>query len=167
MLLSHQKNQKMHFELYKTLFVKKRLDLIAERLSKPVSSEEKSSFLFTPEERIEGFDTVCFSYPGLTDPDPAFNGTLRSLLYLNSSKELCLSTWATGKDPRIEILLPNIKSYSLVFFDPQTNEWKDRWPAHFSHLPVWMRLHIKADESLEFLFRISQSSEPILYVEGL
>ncbi len=161
-LLTSQKNQKRQTQVHKILFLKERLDKIA--LLTSSSQEEDQNFLFTPLEKAEGLPTVCFSYENAPDPDPAFNGKVCSLLYLNSIKQLCLATWAQENKPRIDFLFGPVDSFSLSYFDPQTNFWRDDWPETFHHLPLWMRLKIDGNEKLELLFRLDHSFEPILYV---
>jgi hypothetical protein len=163
-LTTSEKNQNAQVQIHKLLFVKERLDKIA--LLVASSQEGDANCLFTPGEPVEGLPTVCFSYYNQPDPNPSFNGKVCSLLYLNSVKELCLSTWSEEKEARIDLLLQGVSSFSLSYFDPQTNLWREDWPESFHHLPLWMRLIVEADQKLEFLFRLDQSFEPILYVGG-
>ncbi len=163
-LVTHQKNQKIQAEAYKLLFLKERLDKIASLVASSPSKEEKNT-VFTPQEKVEGIQTVCFSYHNAPDPDPAFNGRVCSLLYMNSIKQLCLATWSTEKTPRIDILLQGTTSFSLNFFDPQINLWRNDWPDTIKHIPLWMRLNIDGQEKLELLFRLDHCLDPILYLE--
>ncbi len=161
-LVTSEKNQNAQVQIHKMLFVKERLDKIA--LLVASSQEGEANYLFTPRERVEGLPTVCFSYYNQPDPVPSFNGQVSSLLYLNSIKELCLATWSQEKEERIDLLLQGVSSFSLSYFDPQTNLWREDWPEDFKHLPLWMRLIVQADQKLELLFRLDHSFEPILYV---
>ena len=164
-LLTYQKNQKTQTQLHKILFIKNRLDKVIMLVASPPAQETDKNFLFTPEEKIEGSSTVCFSYLNAPDPEIAFNGEVRSLLYLNSIKQLCLATWSFEKEVRIDCLLESVTSFDLSYFDPQTNHWREDWPDSFGRLPLWMRLKTKGSENLNLLFRIDHSFDPILYLE--
>ena len=161
-LAASEKNQKAQVQIHKLVFLKERLDKIALLLAS--DRERDANYLFTPGGKVEGLPTVCFSYYNQPDLDPSFNGKVCSLLYLNSVKELCLATWSQEKEARIELLAQGVSSFTLSYFDPQTNLWREDWPETFHHLPLWMRLKVDTDEALELLFRLDQSFEPILYV---
>jgi hypothetical protein len=161
-LVTSEKNQKAQVQIHKTVFLKERLDKIA--LLVVSSRESDVNCLFTPKEKVEGLPTVCFSYYNQPDPIPSFNGHVCSLLYVNSLKELCVATWSAEKEERIDLLLQGVSSFSLCYFDPQTNLWREDWPEDFKHLPLWMRLIVEAEAKLELLFRLDQSFDPILYI---
>jgi hypothetical protein len=161
-LVTSEKNQKLQSQVHKMVFLKERLDKIA--LLVASSQEGDANYLFTPQEKVEGLPTVCLSYYNQPDPTSSFNGKVCSLLYLNSVKELCLATWSQEKEARIDLLLQGVSAFSLSYFDPQTNLWREDWPESFHHLPLWMRLKVEADPKIELLFRLDQSFEPILYV---
>jgi hypothetical protein len=163
-LVTYQKNQKTQTAIHRLLFLKERLDKLCMQVASSPSKEDKNS-VFTPEEKVEGVPTVCFSYYHAPDPDPAFNGRVCSLLYMNSIKQMCLATWSNEKTPRIDILLQSVSSFRLNFFDPQTNLWREDWPDNLKHLPLWMRLNTEGKEPLELLFRLDSPVDPILYLE--
>lgn len=161
-LVTSEKNQKAQIRIHKIIFLKERLDKIA--LLVASSQEGDSNCLFTPREKVEGLPTVCFFYENQPDPGPSFNGKVCSLLYLNSMKELCLATWSEEKEERIDILFQGVSSFSLCYFDPQTNFRREDWPEDFKHLPLWIRLIVEEEAKLELLFRLDHSFEPILHV---
>lgn len=164
-LTTYQKNQKSQTQIQKLLFIHQRLDKLARLVSTPPPIEEEKNYLFTPEERIEGFETLCFSYYNAPDLDPSFNGRVRSLLFLNAQKELCLTTWSREKTPRTDILLKPVQGWALSYFNPQTNSWRDDWPGSFSHLPLWILCKIEGEEPFEIRLKIERSFEPILYLD--
>lgn len=164
-LTTYQKNQKTQTQIQKILFIKQRIDKLVSLVADPSPIEEEKNYVFTPSEKIEGFQTLCLSYHNSPDPEPLFSGRVRSLLYLNPNKELCLSTWAPDKQLRTEILLQKTLAFSLSYFDPQTNLWREDWPSSFGHLPVWILLKIESETLLELRFKVERSFEPILYIE--
>ncbi len=163
-LVTYQKNQKAQAQIHSTLFLKERIDKLAALVASPPAQKKEKNFIFTPHEKVEGVATVCFSYYNEPDPDPSFNGRVYSLIYLNSIKQLCLASWSAEKKLRIDLLLKSVSSFTLSYFDPQTNLWRTNWPDTFEHLPLWMRLNTDGNEQLELLFRLDYPSEPILYL---
>ncbi len=165
-LVAYQKNQKEQTEIHKILWVKTKLDTIASYVSAP--PKEKDLYppsLFTPENLIEGFPTVCFRYRHPPDPELSFNGAVDSLLYINPQKALCLATWSLDQKMRIEQLMHPISSFHLSFFDEQTSMWREDWPDSMDHLPLWMKVQIETETTIELFFRTNYSLDPIFYLE--
>lgn len=163
---TYETQQKKQINIHKILFLKHRLEQIAVSLAEiPGEKEEETNILFTPRQKSEGLPTVCFLYPNLPDLDPSFNGKVWSLLYVDPHKRLCLATWAADNKTRVDILLDSLSSLSFAYFDPQTNLWRDDWPESLEHLPLWMKLQVNGENSIDLLFRLQQSLEPILYLE--
>lgn len=164
-MVTYQTQQKKQMYIHKVLFLKQRLEQIAAFMTELSSEEEKEkNVLFTPKEKSEGFSTVCFSYLAAPDSDPSFNGRVWSLLYLDPHKRLCLATWGSDSKTRVDVLLDSVSSLSFSYFDPQTNLWREDWPGDLEHLPIWMRLSTNGEESIDLLFRLQHSLEPILYL---
>ncbi len=163
---TYQIQQEKQIHIHKILFLKQRLEQIATSLAAiPAENEQETNTLFTPKQNSEGLPTVCFSYQNLLDFDPSFNGKVWSLLYVDPHKRLCLATWAPDHKTRVDILLDSISSLSFAYFDPQTNLWRDDWPESLEHLPLWMKLQVNGENSIDLLFRLQQSLELILYLE--
>jgi hypothetical protein len=69
---------------------------------------------------------LFFSYDYGVDPNPAFCGNLKGMLYLNHTHQLCLATWS-GQDSRQEIFLEQIESFKLNLFDVKKKQWRHTW----------------------------------------
>lgn len=165
-MVTYQTQQKKQLNVHKILFLKQRLEQIATFMTETFSEEgEEKNTLFTPKQKSEGLPTLCFSYQNTPDSDPFFNGRICSLLYVSPDKKLCLATWGSDKRTRVDVLLDIVSSLSFSYFDPQTNLWRDDWPETLEHLPLWMRLKTNGEESIDLLFRLQHSLEPILYLE--
>jgi hypothetical protein len=164
-MVVHLQIQKQEIALHKWLFIKLRLEKLLERMDIIPVKGEQASFLFSPPGGLNGFSSVCFSYLNGPDPEFVFNGQVRSLLYINENKKLCLTTWAFERTSRTEILLDSVSSFSLSFFDPQTNLWREDWPDKFAHRPLWMKVDIETTEKIDLIFRLSPSSDPIFYLK--
>lgn len=163
-LFTYQQMQKKQTELHKLVFLKERLSRVIDLVGVPSPKEEDLHFLFTPSDKIEGFTSLCFSYTNEPDPDFFFNGTLRSLLYVNNLKKLCLTTWGSNQTTRTETLLAPISSFSLSYFDLQTNLWREDWPDTLHYLPLWIRLTAESTESIELIFALRHPDDPIFYL---
>lgn len=163
-LITYQQVQKKQTELHKILFLKERMERIIDLVAKPCPKEEDTHFLFTPSHQIEGFSSICFSYTNEPDPNFFFNGTVRSLLYINNLKKLCLTTWGSDQTNRTEILLAPLSSFSVSYFDVQTNSWREDWPDTLHHLPLWIRINIESTERIELLFSLRHPDDPIFYL---
>ena len=162
-LISFQKVQKEEVLAHKYLFLKHRLTQISSLLAK-----REDPIFFSLEENIEGFPALCVSYDNAPDPDPSFNGPVTSTLYVDSQKNLCLKTVSKKNEIRLEILFHPISSFSLSYFDLQTNLWRDDWPKSFNEIPLWVRFKIESPEEqgpLDWIIQVSFPSDPILYLE--
>jgi hypothetical protein len=165
-MVTYQTQQTKQMHIHKLIFLKQRLEQIATFMTDISSeNEEEKNTLFTPKQKSEGFSTVYFSYHNAPDSDPAFNGKVSSLLYVDSHKKLCLATWGSDNKTRVDVLLDLVSSLSFSYFDSQTNLWRDDWPESLEHLPLWMRLKTNGEESIDLLLRMQHSLEPILYLE--
>ena len=159
---SYQKIQSLQLKTHKLFFLKQKLDCLFFLTSVP----DQGNFLFTPEDLINTYPSLCLSYKGGPDPDIAFNGILRSLLYVDNLKQLCLSTWSSDLQNRTEVLSTKISDFEIELFDHQINNWQKTWPETLDHLPLWIRLTIKNEEGSECLtFRSLHPEGPILYLE--
>ncbi len=160
-LTSYKNVQLLQNKLEPRLFLKQRL----ERIGLLLTNLSENNFIFTPNEKSE-FPSVCFSYTNEPDVNPAFNDIVRSLLYVDNGKQLCLTTWGSTLESRTEILLTEIKSLEIFFFNPETNIWQSSWNES-TPLPIWIKLVIEnsSNEPLEIKIRSSFSKEPILYLE--
>jgi hypothetical protein len=153
--------QKAQSHTHKYVFVKQRLETISSFLAIP----SKEEFLFTPAVKGEP-PSLCFSYKAGADPDPSFNGKLRSLLYVDDAKQLCLTTWNDDKAYKQEILRDNVLGLSFLFFDPQTNLWEEEWREDLSHPPLWVKVKMKTAEGEEVIqIRTALAEGPILYLQ--
>lgn len=158
---SYKNIQETHAKIEKKLFLKHRL----ERLCLRLKDLNEPNFLFTPQEKSI-FPSICFSYKAEPDKDPAFNGVVRSLLYVDERKQLCLTTWGTDLKKRTEVLLKEISSLRITFFDPEKASWEDSWLETLDHLPLWIKLEIETGkEKLDLKIRSSLHKGPILYLK--
>ena len=124
------------------------------------------NLIFTTQEKYNGFPSLYLTYENEADFDPEFNLSVSSMLYVNRLQELCLITWSSQSKSRKEILLDHVKDYELCFFDAETKEWRVDWPETLSHEPIWIQCKLKRHSKTEtFIFRLSQSQEPILFSE--
>ncbi len=156
---SYEKAQKMQSNIHRTLFIKHRL----EQVFSLVAKSSKNNFAFSP----SADNTLCISYEGGADPDPCFNKTLRSLLYKDEANRLCLATWASDVQSRVEVLLDKVSLLEFSFFDTQIGAWQSFWPESLDHLPLWVKIHIKREKEQDTLiFRMQNPAEPILYLEA-
>ncbi len=160
-LTSYKNVQLLQNKLEPRLFLKQRL----ERIGLLLRNLNEPNFIFTPSEKSE-FPSVCFSYKNEPDVNPAFNDIVRSLLYVDGAKQLCLTTWGSTLENRTEILLTQIKSLEISFFNPKINIWQSSWDES-PPLPIWIKLIIgtTSNETLEIKIRSSFTKEPILYLE--
>lgn len=165
--VSYQKAQKEQVKVHKLLFLKEKLDLIASWVSSSSFKEEKESLIFTPQNKMEGLPTLSLSYEHGPDPELIFNHFVRSLLYVNNNKTLCLATWASKGQMRVETLLDQVSSLAFSYFDPEVNLWRENWPESFDHTPLWIRIKIESEGSLELILRVSTLEEPIIYLKSL
>lgn len=163
---SYLETQQVQQQTNESLLFHHRLHRAFSLFSSPASHGNGPKFFYTPKGKINAYPSLYFSYANEADPEPGFNLCVSSLLYLNSSKELCLLTWGKQDQTRHEILLDNVKSFELHFFDPEEMDWREDWPETFEQEPIWVRVHIERTSHPEiFTFRISRSEEPILYLE--
>ena len=159
---SYQKVQVLQTKTHKVIFIKQKLD----ELFFLASISEEEGFFFTPKDLVNTYPSLCISYKGRPDPEIAFNGVLRSLLYVDNLKQLCLATWSSDLQNRIEILGRNISFFEMNFFDHQTNSWQADWPETLDHNPLWIRLQItNTDGTNNLIFRGLHPDGPILYLE--
>ncbi len=149
----------------KLLFCKQRIEKILFQFA----HEGTQHILFTPTTTKNITDTLCFSYEQTADPDPSFTGIVKSLLYTDETKQLCLATWSSEQQCRIEILHDNVLQIKYGFFDPDTNTWHDSWPESFTHPPSWLRLQMSIVDQKEtpwFFWKIGIQEGPIFYPEN-
>lgn len=159
---NYQKVQILQSKSHKLIFLKQKLEGLFFLTSIP----DSDNFLFTPKDLVNTYPSLCLSYKGGADPEPSFNRTLRSLLYVDNLNQLCLATWSDDLQNRIEILSTKISSFEIVFFDHETKSWQESWPETLEHLPLWIKLHIKTPDGEEKLtFRVLHPEGPILYLE--
>jgi hypothetical protein len=149
--------QVLQAKAHKKLFVKERL----EKLSSAISTYHEGHMLFNP-----STESLCFCYKGEADPTPSFNGMVRSLLYVDSAKQLCLASWSSSKESRIEVLKDRVSSLSFAFFDTQTRSWSDFWEESLDHLPLFVKVIIKTPEGEEsYRLTTTITEGPILYLD--
>lgn len=155
---SYDKAQKTQIKLHRMIFLKHRLEQLFSQVAQP----DKRPFLFTPLQ-----NTLCLCYEGGPDPELAFNKAIRSLIFLDESKRLCLTTFSEDRQSRTEVLLDKVSFLEISFFDPQINSWQMIWPEEVDHPPLWVQLKWKRElEEETLIFRSNHPMEPILYVEA-
>ena len=165
--LVQQQIQKASEHLHRTLYAELRLQHVMKQFDTPPPKDQKT-FLFTPQELMQDLPTLCLCYVNEIDPEMTFNGLVRSLLYVNEKRQLCLATWNAEQEARVEVLLDAISSLEFSFFDPQLHLWETQWPESYDHLPLWMRLTVKTPKEEEQLFfQVCHPFDPILYIEPL
>jgi hypothetical protein len=160
--------QKAQQQTNESLLFHHRLDRLFTLFRSFEQEGTQPNFLYTPSEKTNGLATLYLSYENEADPNPDFNLSISSLLYLNGAKELCLVTWGENQQIRNEVLLDHVQSYVFAFFDPDTMDWRDNWPDTLDHDPIWLRITVQRSSSQPeaFTFRLMQSQEPILYQEN-
>lgn len=67
---------------------------------------------------------TLFSYDNGVDIDPNFRGTIEGLFHLDKDN-LLLVTWPENGEPRVELLMEKVESFSVRFFDPAKGVWLD------------------------------------------
>jgi|GEM_PF-1958099 len=154
--LLRQKQQ----DVYKVLFVKQRIDKL---FAQGIRCQSKTS-LFTPKQRDGDSCSFCLLYEGGPDPDPSFNGPLRSLLYVDDRKRLCLATWSFDRKSTVEVLQEDILSFSLSYFHKDHKVWQQEWPETITQLPLWVRCTYTTPKGEEILtFQVQMPEDPIIY----
>ncbi len=105
---------------------------------------------------------LIFKYDNGIDPHPQFCGPLTGMLYVNEKKQLSLVTWSKEKEPRKEVLFPNVSSYAMSFFDPiEKKTWTSHWEKK---LPAMTKLAIN---DFTLLFFMPDSTEILHYDKKL
>lgn len=129
-----------------------------------IETEDGEKLLYTIKDRSRSQPTLIFKTKLPIDPDPDFSGLILSGLYLSEQGELCLVHWASKDKMRVEVLLQNISSYQMLFYDPLKKEWNDQWTEKMEGIPAMIKCKVLAKElQEEYLFFPSQYLGPILY----
>jgi len=156
-LRQYRKLEMQHSKDYPRLFIKQRLDtLFAQGMQK-----QTSLTLFTSTKHPS---QLIILYEGGPDPDPALNGPIRSLLYVDDDRRLCLATWSLDRQGYIEVLASSIEELTLSFFSLETKTWHLIWEENNNSLPLWMKLSYKTEgisSTLCFLLHVPEN--PIFY----
>lgn len=82
---------------------------------------------------------LIFMFNNGVDHNPAFCGDVTGMLYQNADHKLCLASWASNGEARVDMLLDNIKEISFSFFDSNKKIWKSNWEKA-SLLPPFFKL---------------------------
>ncbi|MES2344548.1 MAG: type II secretion system protein GspJ [Chlamydiota bacterium] len=142
--------------------------LTQERLSQVFSKvlaeiEEKKGLVFYTTEHASALGPVLyFFYDNGIDPNPSFCGALKAMLYLSTDKNLTLYTWPDRK----EVLLENVESLQLSFFDIKKKVWKEEWLGEKEGLPAALKLSLKTKKIDEFIFFLPGSYKQITYTKS-
>jgi type II secretory pathway pseudopilin PulG len=75
---------------------------------------------------------ILFCDQGI-DPDPAFSGSIHSMLFKSRNQQLCLCSWSKNNTPRIETLIDNIADLSIEFFSG--TQWQATWALDEEDIP--------------------------------
>ncbi len=99
------------------------------------------------------------------DINPAFCGDISGILYQSPTNQLCLASWASNGDARVDVLLEQIKSCCFSFFDPNKKVWRPSWEKKGEFPPFfklsWWTLE-QPNEAQECAFFFPQTV-PIQY----
>lgn len=82
---------------------------------------------------------LIFTFHNGVDLNPAFCGDVTGMLYQNADHKLCLASWASNGEARVEMLLDNIREVSFSFFDSSRKTWKPTWEKS-SPFPPFFKL---------------------------
>lgn len=143
----NMQQKKQHLLLKNMMFT--RLSQIFAKISAQNESDEKNGewiFVTIPSPAAHGLALV-FTYDNGIDPDPAFCGNVRAMLYLSKQNALCLVTWSSAKDPRKEVLLEQCAELRFEFFDVEQKKWIPNWEKDDITLPSMVRLFVKEHSS--------------------
>ncbi len=92
------------------------------------------------------------------DPDQNFCGPVTGMLYVDEKQQLSLVTWSHLKEARKEVLVPNVSTYALKFFDQiDKKTWVSQWKKD---VPVMTKLVVNDKTFVFFPFK---TTEPIYY----
>lgn len=152
--------EKKKAESLQKLFIQEKIS----KLFSHIEAESGEKLLYTMKDRSRSHPTLVFKTTLPIDPDPDFSGLVLSGLYLSEQKELCLVHWASKDKLRTEVLLQNIVSCHMLFYDSLKKEWKEEWTEKMQGTPAMIKCKIATKEfQEEYLFFPSQHLGPILY----
>ncbi|MBI3236705.1 MAG: prepilin-type N-terminal cleavage/methylation domain-containing protein [Chlamydiales bacterium] len=110
-------------------------------------------------------NSLFFEFDQGVDREAVFCRTLKGMLYRNLRGQICLVSWPSEEEGRVEVLLEGVDLFEFSFFDEQkkvlNTEWEKKDP-----LPVFMKLswkfcsEKKGKEEMVFFF---SKRGPILY----
>ena len=84
------------------------------------------------------------------------------MLYLTSTKELCLVHWSAQGRGRVETLMNKVEGFSCQLFDRE--EWVDEWPKNRKEHPVMVKITLKREkQDVPFVFFLCDPEEKIVY----
>lgn len=149
--------KKQQESLFTYLLIKQRID----KLFSLLISHQDQAVVFTLPSKGSPSMCLCFLYEGSADPDPLFNGLLRSLLFVDENRRLCLTTWSLDRESLTEVLEEGVLHLSFSFFHKDTNSWQEDWPEIQTQLPLWVRLFYETPEGkkeIQFQAQIPESA---------
>ncbi len=98
---------------------------------------------------------LIFNFDNGIDPNPNFCGPVTGMLYLDEKQQLSLITWSHLKEPRKEVLVPNVRTYSLSFFDQLDKKtWVTQWKKD---VPVMTKLLVNDKTFIFFPFKTTET----------
>ena len=107
---------------------------------------------------------IFLIYEIKADPNVKMCGSCQGMLYVNHHKELCLATWSTKGEARVEMLLDRVDAFKCRLFDPKKGEWAESWPVKKEEVPQMLSLVIQwGGKEIPFVFFLNHLDERIIY----
>ena len=155
-----QATQQEQLHSYNTFFLKQRL----EKLFSLVLRTKPTPPLFTLAQKPYPQPTLCLFYEGDPDPDPLYNGYLRSILYIDEAKRLCLATWSSDRQCQTELLGEEVSSLNFLFFNKESQEWQKEWPETLSQAPLFIKISYEiAGKTQHLVYKTHMPEDALFY----
>lgn len=152
-------------------FMKARIGHLIRR-SLPYSNSSKAAFYTRLGQYSDDLVFVCDQG---VDYQPQFSNETIALLYINTSKQLCLTTWPYSINPspdtyRTEILMDAVSSMRFIFTDPSEEEefFTTIWDQDKGTIPLSVRIQIEVEDRkdlLELVYLLPNNDYPLILNE--
>lgn len=109
---------------------------------------------------------ICFEQK--LDRDLDFCGQMQGMCFLDSSQQLSFVTLGKSGQPRLEILLDEVKSIEWSCFDGEKKIWVKEWPQLKGKVPKMVKLTINwKGVQRVWAYFLESPKEPIVYAQKL
>lgn len=170
---THLKAEKAKAEVLNNKNVYQRLNYIFSRFSfeKKETKEKNNPKVSPPFYTTSLSDSLGLvlniEYDNGIDPESSFCNQVRSELYLNRQKELCLATYSKKGIKRMEVLKENVQGLNFQFFNPSSKDsYSTSWSIEKEGLPAIVEMTLVLNKDLppiEFAFFVSNNPPEIIY----